>query len=232
MFWISIENEAESESTSTRWMLRSSAGSAQISSVVRSGPMPASDTLTATFRLAGKPTAASRGEPRNTRRGSVMPSQVDVVVRQIGAGQAAHGLASDHRDRMDLALGGGGDRVQSQDGAGRHDDLGAVLARQFDRQVGVRSSAPSSAPPASCRPAARARPRGTRRRRTPPPRRKCACRSARVLKRGGSRQSRQAGPGDRARPRPPGQAGQAGRSGIAPRTGRWRSRRCRRGSCS
>ena len=73
MFWISIENEAESESTSTRWMLRSSAGSAQISSVVRSGPMPASDTLTATFRLAGKPTAASRGEPRNTRRGSVMP---------------------------------------------------------------------------------------------------------------------------------------------------------------
>ncbi|MNR13875.1 hypothetical protein D3C85_1303080 [compost metagenome] len=72
MFWISIENEAESDTTSTRWRLRSSEGSAQISSVVRSGPMPASDTLTATFRLAGKPTAASRGEPRKIKRGSVM----------------------------------------------------------------------------------------------------------------------------------------------------------------
>ena len=36
---ISMLNEAESDSTSMRWVLRSRCGSAQISSVVRSGPM-------------------------------------------------------------------------------------------------------------------------------------------------------------------------------------------------
>ena len=136
MFWISIEIEAESEATSTRWTLRSSEGSAQISRVVRSGPMPASETLTATFRLAGNPTVASRGEPRNTRRGSGDAGEVDVVFGEIGrAQQAAHRLARDHRDGVDDAFRRGGDGVQAEDGAGRHHDLALVGARELDQVV-------------------------------------------------------------------------------------------------
>src|SRR5882757_1943538 len=74
IFSIDIENRAESASTSTRCVLRVTLGSAQISSVVRSGPIPASDSATATFRLAGNPLAASRAVPSNTFSGSVRPS--------------------------------------------------------------------------------------------------------------------------------------------------------------
>src|SRR5882724_4837833 len=58
MFSIDIEKRAESESM--RWVLRVTVGSAQISTRVRSGPMPASDSATPTLRLAGNPFAASR----------------------------------------------------------------------------------------------------------------------------------------------------------------------------
>ena len=64
IFSIDIEKRAESDSTSIRCMLRVTVGSAQISSLVRSGPIPASDSATATFRLAGNPLAASRAVRR------------------------------------------------------------------------------------------------------------------------------------------------------------------------
>ncbi|GAB5377461.1 MAG: hypothetical protein AcusKO_39230 [Acuticoccus sp.] len=67
-----IEKRALSASTSTVWVLRVSVGSAQISSCVASGPMPASDTATATLRLAGKPAAASRADPEKIFSGSVI----------------------------------------------------------------------------------------------------------------------------------------------------------------
>src|ERR1043165_10168817 len=44
MFSIASEKRAESASTSMLWQLRETAGSAQISMVGRSGPMPASDS--------------------------------------------------------------------------------------------------------------------------------------------------------------------------------------------
>src|SRR5712671_2010456 len=62
MFSIDIEKRAESESTSMRWVLRVTVGSAQISTRVRSGPIPASDSATPTLRLAGNPFAASRAD--------------------------------------------------------------------------------------------------------------------------------------------------------------------------
>src|SRR4051812_11283016 len=59
-FAIAIEKLAESASTSTRCVLRSRLGSAQISNVVRSGPKPASDSAAATLTFAGNPLAPSR----------------------------------------------------------------------------------------------------------------------------------------------------------------------------
>ena len=70
MFSIDIENRAESDSTSTQCTLRVTVGSAQICNMVRSGPSPASDSATATLRLAGKPFAASRAVPSNIFSGS------------------------------------------------------------------------------------------------------------------------------------------------------------------
>src|SRR6185312_4504370 len=66
---IDIENRATSDSTSMRCVLRVSAGSAQISSRVFSGPIPARLNAAATLTLAGKPRAPSRAEPSNTLRG-------------------------------------------------------------------------------------------------------------------------------------------------------------------
>ena len=74
IFSIDMEKRAESDSTSTRCMLRVTVGSAQISSRVRSGPMPVSDSATATFRFAGNPFAASRAVPSNILSGSVILS--------------------------------------------------------------------------------------------------------------------------------------------------------------
>ena len=82
---IDIEKRAESESTSTRCTLRVNAGSAQISSRVRSGPMPASDSATATFRLAGKPLAASRAEPSKIFKGSLIWSMSILFSTRNGA---------------------------------------------------------------------------------------------------------------------------------------------------
>ena len=65
MFSMVNENRAESASTSMVWQLRSTVGSAQISMVVRSGPMPASDSAAATFTLAGNP-APPRAHCRRT----------------------------------------------------------------------------------------------------------------------------------------------------------------------
>src|SRR5262249_34609019 len=73
-FSIDNENRAESASTSMVWQLRVTPGSAQISMMVRSGPMPASDSAATTLTLAGKPAAASRAVPLNTRFASLRPS--------------------------------------------------------------------------------------------------------------------------------------------------------------
>ena len=134
MFSIDIENRAESESTSTRCTLRVSAGSAQISSRVRSGPMPASDSATATFRLAGKPLAASRAVPSKIFSGSLIWFDVDVVLDQKRrAGETLNRLARHHPDRMDFADGGRRHRIEADQRAGRHHDLPAVLPRQIDQ---------------------------------------------------------------------------------------------------
>ena len=68
------ENRAESASTSMQWQLRSTDGSAQISTTVRSGPIPASESAAATLTLAGKPAAAALALPENTRLGASSPS--------------------------------------------------------------------------------------------------------------------------------------------------------------
>ena len=72
-FSICIEKRAASASTSIRWTLRVTVGSAQISIVVRSGPIPASAYAAATLTLAGNPRAASRAVPAKTRLGSDNP---------------------------------------------------------------------------------------------------------------------------------------------------------------
>src|SRR5579864_8408837 len=56
-----------------RWVLRVIVGSAQISSRVLSGPMPARLSAAATLTLAGKPRAPSRALPSNTFNGSLRP---------------------------------------------------------------------------------------------------------------------------------------------------------------
>ena len=71
IFSIVIENRAESASTSIRWVLRVTVGSAQISTLVRSAPIPASDSATATLRLAGNPLAASRAVPSKILSGTL-----------------------------------------------------------------------------------------------------------------------------------------------------------------
>src|SRR6266436_72254 len=74
MFSIENENRAESESTSMEWQFRVTAGSAHISIVVRSGPMPASDSAAATLTFSGKPAAASRAVPAKTHLATLSPS--------------------------------------------------------------------------------------------------------------------------------------------------------------
>src|SRR5260370_26926053 len=85
IFSIDIEKLAESESTSTQWVLRVSAGSAQISSLVRSGATPASESATATLRFAGNPFAASRALPSNIFSGSALFSDSMLVSTLMGA---------------------------------------------------------------------------------------------------------------------------------------------------
>mgnify|MGYP000606055132 CR=1 FL=1 len=46
----------------------------QITNPAYATPIPASPSATATLRLAGKPAAASRGEPEKIRKGSVIDS--------------------------------------------------------------------------------------------------------------------------------------------------------------
>ena len=76
MFSIVMVNFAESESTTIVCVLRTTPGSAQISSKVFSGPTPANASATTTFRFAGKPLAASRAFPSNTFLASVKPSML------------------------------------------------------------------------------------------------------------------------------------------------------------
>ncbi len=74
MFSIASENRAESESTSIRWQLRVTPGSAQISIVVRSGPMPASASAATTLTFSGKPAAASRAVPVKMHYAALRPA--------------------------------------------------------------------------------------------------------------------------------------------------------------
>jgi len=114
MFSIASVNFAESASTSMAWQLRVTAGSAQISMVVRSGPMPASDSAATTLTLAGKPAAASRAVPEKHQLRGVEAGDRDAVRDEIGrAFEAAGRLAGDHAHRMDAALRRGGNRVEA-----------------------------------------------------------------------------------------------------------------------
>ncbi len=57
---------------------------------------------------------------------------------QIGSpGKAVRGLAGRHADRTDAAFGGCSDRIKTQQGAGRHDDLPAAILRQGN-EIGPR----------------------------------------------------------------------------------------------
>ena len=71
-FSIVMVRRALAASTRMVCWLRVWAGSAQISTMVRSGPMPASASAAATFTFAGKPCAASKALPWKTRVGVVM----------------------------------------------------------------------------------------------------------------------------------------------------------------
>src|SRR5262249_59118360 len=82
MFSIARVKRAESLSTSTVWQLRSTEGSAQISIIVWSGPMPASASAAATLTLAGKPPAAPPPPPAEASVGPLGPFGGDAVAPQ------------------------------------------------------------------------------------------------------------------------------------------------------
>ena len=73
-FSVVMVRRTESASSSIVWVLRVTVGSAQISSRVVSGPMPASDSAAATLTLAGKPRAPSRALPSKILVGVVIVS--------------------------------------------------------------------------------------------------------------------------------------------------------------
>ena len=68
-----------------RMTVACSSGSAQISTIVRSGPMPANDKAAATLTFAGKPTAASRALPLKIKSGRSRPSSVIPLASRNGA---------------------------------------------------------------------------------------------------------------------------------------------------
>ena len=137
-------NRAESASTSMVWQFRSTDGSAQISIVVRSGPIPASDRAAATLTLAGKPGRRLARSAAEHPLGRVEALDRNAVRHQIGrAGQPARRLAGGHAHRRDLALGGGRDRIEPEQRAGRHDDLAAVLPCEIDQMRAAPASAPA-----------------------------------------------------------------------------------------
>jgi len=87
-----MEKQAESDSTSIRWTLRVKAGSAQISSIVRSGPTPASDKRDR--HVSDLPEALGRFPRRAVKifRGSAMV-QCRCCFRQCKAHPASPELA-------------------------------------------------------------------------------------------------------------------------------------------
>src|ERR1700686_2530798 len=100
-------------------MLRVTPGSAQISIVVLSGPMPASASAAATLTFAGKPRAGSRPVPVNEHFGWLSPCQ---PVRRL---PGDHVTPADAAERCRLH------RVEAQERAGRHQDPPAVTAGQL-----------------------------------------------------------------------------------------------------
>ena len=64
-------------------------GSAQISIVVRSGPIPARASAAATLTFAGKPRAASRAVPRKDAFGLGQSGNADAVLFEIGRARKA-----------------------------------------------------------------------------------------------------------------------------------------------
>ena len=125
-----MEKRAVSASTSMRWVLRSIVGSAQISSRVLSGPMPARLSAAATLTLAGKPRAPSRALPSKIFFGALRSFERNAALDQIGrAFEPVRRLARDHRDRTDGAFGGGAHRIEAEERAGRHQDARAGRLR-------------------------------------------------------------------------------------------------------
>ena len=107
-------------------VLRVTLGSAQISMRVRSGPMPASDSATATFTLAGKPRMALARVAFEDPQRLFQRLQRDALAAEIGrALKAFRRLARANADALDLAFGNGADGVEPRQGTGRHDDAGA-----------------------------------------------------------------------------------------------------------
>ena len=132
MFSIDMENRAESDSTSTRWMLRVSADRPR--SPAWSGrAMPASDSATATLRLAGNPFAASRAVPSNIFSGSVIVRCRSCFRPEGRAREALNRFARHHPDRMDFTDCRGRHRVEADQRAGRHHDLAAILFGEIDQ---------------------------------------------------------------------------------------------------
>ena len=135
-FSIFMVRRALSASTAISWVLRSSAGSAQISSLVRSGP-------TAGEAERGGDVDVGREAGRTLARGSlehperrVEAFDGDAVLLQIGrAGERARRLAGDHPHFGDLALGRRPDRVEPEQRAGGEHDAGAGLACAADQVV-------------------------------------------------------------------------------------------------
>ncbi len=126
MFSIVMVRSEESDFTTMVCVLRVTAGSAQISARVRSGPMPASDRATATFTLAGKPAMASRAVPSNTRKRLLETLDRDAAFHeQRRAGEPGRGLAGDDLHRGDPAFGRRPHGIETKQGAGRNHDAGA-----------------------------------------------------------------------------------------------------------
>ena len=132
----------QSNSTSMVWPLRVTTGSAQMSIVVRSGPMPASDSAAATLTFAGKPAAASRAVPLNTRFAAFSPRPRCHWPRDGRADEPLRRLPRRHAHRVDRALGRGRHRVEP-DGRRSGRRSAHPLARQRDQLRGAGGSAPA-----------------------------------------------------------------------------------------
>ena len=137
-FSISIEKRALSASTSMRWMLRLSPGSAQISSRVSSGPMPARLKRRGHVDVRREAARSFARTPVEDLERAVEPVERDAALDEVGCPlEAAWRLARHHAGRADHAFGRSAHGIEADERTRRHEDARAVLPRELD-ELGMR----------------------------------------------------------------------------------------------